>query len=434
MDPRPLLRRLREGLPLGDEDLRAFARGLARCSVSDAQAGAFAMGACKAALSEADTVALTRAMRDSGDILHWDLPGPVLDKHSTGGLGDATSLVVAPVLAALGAYVPMLSGRGLGHTGGTLDKLEALEGLVTEVSEARLRAIVDQAGCAVVAASDAIAPADRRLYAIRDETATVESPALIVASILSKKLAGGARALVLDVKGGSGAFMKTRAEARALAQALVNTANAAGTATRALITDMNQPVAPAIGNAVELAEVLSVLRDPRPDSRLCTLSLALAGEVLALAGLHDTPEAGARAALEVLHSGAAAERFGAMVHAQKGPAKLLEAPERFLPRASVIREVPAPAAGRVAAIDGVALGQLVVRLGGGRVVASDIVDPRVGLTGIVSLGEAVARGDPLATIHAARGDEADEAAGVVQAAIQIGETGARPPLVHARVD
>jgi len=434
LDPRPLLRHLREGRKLSEDDLRAFARGLADGSVSDAQAAAFAMGICKAGLSETETVALTRAMRDSGDILHWDLPGPVLDKHSTGGLGDATSLVVAPILAALGTYAPFLSGRGLGHTGGTLDKLDALDGVQTVMSEARLRAIVEDVGCAIVGASRAIAPADRRLYAIRDETATVESPALIVASILSKKLAGGARALILDVKGGSGAFMKTRAEAKALAQLLVNTANAAGCATRALITDMNQPLAPAIGNAVELAEVLAVLRDPRPDSRLCALSLALAGEVLDLAGLYTTAEEGARAALGVLHSGAAAEKFGAMIHAMKGPARLLDDPARFLPVAPARLEVTAASGGRVAAIDGVALGQLVQRLGGGRVQADDPIDYRVGLTGIVSLGETVTPGAPLATIHAARADAAEAAVQAVRAAIQIGEAVAVPPLIHARVN
>lgn len=420
-------------MPLREDELQWFARGLASGVVNDAQAAAFAMGVCKAGMGEAETVALTRAMRDSGRVLEWDLPGPVLDKHSTGGLGDATSLVVAPVLAALGAYAPFLSGRGLGHTGGTLDKLEALEGVETTVSEARLRAIIDDVGCAVVSATDEIAPADRRLYAIRDETGTVDSPALITASILSKKLATGARALILDVKGGSGAFMRTRAEAKALAQALVNTAKAAGCATRALITDMNQPLAPSLGTSVELAEVLSVLRDPQPRSRLCKLSLVLAGEVLALAGSYPSPEAGARAALDVLHSGAAAEKFGAMIHALKGPARLLEDPEQFLPRAPEVLPVLADSTGQISAIDGVALGHLVVRLGGGRLRSDDVIDPRVGLTRVASLGDAVRPGDPIAFIHAATRGAAETAEGAVRAAIQIGETGVTPPLVHGRI-
>lgn len=434
MDARSILGHLREGRPLREDELRAFARGLASGEVTDAQAAAFAMGVCKGGLTEPETVALTRAMRDSGEVLHWDLPGPVLDKHSTGGLGDSTSLIVAPVLAALGCYAPFLSGRGLGHTGGTLDKLEALEGVETTVTLDRLRAIVGDVGCAVVGASAEIAPSDRRLYAIRHATATVESPALITASILSKKLAGGAQALILDVKGGSGAFMKTRAEAKALAQLLVDTANAAGCATRALITDMNQPLAPAIGNTVELAEVLAVLRDPRPESRLCALSLALTGELLELAGVHATAKAGARAALQALQSGSAAEKFGAMVHAMKGPAKLLDAPERFLRRAPVLREVRAGKTGRVAAIDGVALGQVVAELGGQRLHAGDIIDPRVGLTQVLPLDTAVAPGDVLALVHAARDDEAAAAAAAVEAAIQIGPEAVTPPLIHARVN
>jgi thymidine phosphorylase len=433
MDAPTVLARLRAGTPPGEAALQWFARGLASGVVSDAQAGAFAMGVCLSGLTDAETAALTLAMRDTGRVLDWDLPGPVLDKHSTGGLGDATSLVVAPVLAALGCYAPFLSGRGLGHTGGTLDKLEALEGLRTDVSEARLRAIVADVGCAVVGAGGDIAPADRRLYAIRDETATVDSPGLITASILCKKLAGGAEALILDVKGGSGAFMKTRAEAESLARALVAAAQAAGCRARALITDMNQPLGPSVGNAVELADVLEVLRAPRPESRLCALSLALAGELLALAGRHSDAKSGARAALEVLQSGAAAEKFGAMVQALGGPARLLDDPARHLPRAPVCLPVAAAVAGHVAAIDGVALGQVVARLGGGRLRADDVIDPRVGLTGVASLGTAVAPGDPLAVIHASRDSDAEAALETVRAAIQIGGPGAAPPLVHGRI-
>lgn len=434
MDAPTVLARLRAGRTLDDEALQWFARGLASGVVSDAQAGAFAMAVCKSGLNDEETAALTRAMRDSGRVLEWDLPGPVLDKHSTGGLGDATSLIVAPVLAALGCYAPFLSGRGLGHTGGTLDKLEALDGLKTSVSEERLRAIVGDVGCAIVGATDRIAPADRRLYSIRDETSTVDSAALITASILSKKLAAGADALILDVKGGSGAFMKTRAEAEELARALVSAAKAAGCATRALITDMNQPLGPSLGNAVELAEVLIVLRAPRPDSRLCALSLALAGEVLALVGRCSDPQSGARAALEALQSGAAAEKFGAMVHALGGPARLLDDPAQYLPKAPVVRAVKARTDGRVAAIDGVGLGQVVVRLGGGRLRSDDVIDPRVGVTGVLSLGDTVSRGDAMALIHAATDADADAAEGLVQAAIQIGTDAVSPPLVHGRVN
>lgn len=433
MEARSVLTCLREGVALSEDQLRWFARGLATGEVTEAQGAAFAMGVCKGGLSETETIALTCAMRDSGDVLRWDLPGPVVDKHSTGGLGDATSLVVAPILAALGAYAPFMSGRGLGHTGGTLDKLESLAGVNTTVDEARLRAIVGQVGCAIVGATDRIAPADRILYALRDQTATVESPALIAASILSKKLATGAQALILDVKGGSGAFMKTRAEARALAQLLVNIATGAGCPTRALITDMNQPLASAVGNAVELTEVLSVLRDPQPQSRLCRLSLVLAGEVLHLAGRFETAEAGGRAALQALHSGAAAEKFAAMVHALGGPADLLKHPDRHIPRAPVQLEVAALSPGYVIGIDGVALGQVVQRLGGGRLRPGDVLDASVGLTGLAALGDSVVAGQPLAIVHARDDAAARAAAQVVRAAFQIGDKSTPPPLIHGRI-
>jgi thymidine phosphorylase len=433
-DLRAILSRLRHGTAPDADALAALARGLADGTVGDAQAGALAMGLCHVGLDDAGTVALTRAMRDSGRVLRWDLPGPVLDKHSTGGVGDATSLIVAPVLAALGAYAPMLSGRGLGHTGGTLDKLESIPGVETVVTEARLRAIVRDTGCAIVGASAEIAPADRRLYAIRDVTGTVDSVPLITASILSKKLAGGADALVLDVKGGSGAFMRTRKDAEGLAQRLVVTAQGAGMACRAIITDMNQPLADAVGNALEVAAVLDVLRRPRPDDRLCALSLALAGEALALGGLADTAAEGARAALAALADGRAADRFGAMVAALGGPADLVDAPARHLPRAPVVVPVPAARAGHVAGIDGAGLGDIVVRLGGGRRQAGDAIDPRVGLSRVVRLGAQVAAGDPLAMVHAATEADAQAALPALRAAILLGDAPATvPPLVHGRV-
>lgn len=433
MDARSILTNLREGIPLTEDELRWFARGLATGAVSEVQGAAFAMGVCKGGMSDAESVALTRAMRDSGDVLHWDLPGPVVDKHSTGGLGDATSLIVAPVLAALGAYAPFMSGRGLGHTGGTLDKLESIAGVETQVSEARLREIVGHVGCAIVGATSDIAPADRVLYALRDQTATVESPALIVASILSKKLATGASALILDVKGGSGAFMKTRSDANALATLLVETSKATGCATRALITDMNQPLATAVGNAVELTEVLKVLRDPQPDSRLCRLSLALSGELLELSGLFGSAAKGGLAALEVLQSGAAAEKFAEMIHALGGPSGLMERPEQHIPQAPVRLDVLAGTSGTVAGIDGVALGQVVQRLGGGRNRPEDALDPRVGLTGLCALGAPITANQPLAQIHAADAASAGAVLAMVRAAYQIGAGGKPPPLIHGRV-
>jgi len=423
---------LREGKAPALGDIESFAAQLGDGSISDAQAGAFAMAVCLNGLEMEATVALTKAMRDSGEVLRWDLPGPVVDKHSTGGLGDAVSLVLAPVLAACGLYVPMLSGRGLGHTGGTLDKLEAIPDLKTELSGQEFARITAQTGCAIAAAGAEIAPADARLYALRDETATVESLPLIVSSILSKKLAGGADALVLDVKGGTGAFMQSREAAQELANALVETAQGIGLPTKALITDMNQPVAPAIGNALEVAEVLKVLCAPSPDQRLCQLTLALAGELMALADQADSAEKGARQALAKLQDGSAAEKFGRMVAAQGGPADIMERAVGYLAQAPVSRPVYAGDGGKIAVIDGRALGQVVMVLGGGRARTGEPIDPSVGLSMVAELGTPVDPQTPVAMIHAASEEDADRAEGAVRAAFQIAQIGAAPPLIHGR--
>ena len=433
MDAREVIARLRRGEPVGEAALRWFADGLADGSVSDAQAGAFAMGVCLRGLDEDERVTLTQAMRDSGHCMRWDMPGPVLDKHSTGGVGDCVSLVLAPALAACGAYVPMISGRGLGHTGGTLDKMEAIPGLVTGVSEDRFRAIVGQVGCAIVSASADLAPADKRLYAIRDVTATVESIDLITASILSKKLAAGLEGLVLDVKCGSGAFMKTPEEARALAEALVATANGAGCATRAVISDMNQPLAASLGNALEVAESMMVLCDGA-GGPLRDLSVALGAMLLEGGGLAPDADAGAAQIAAALDSGAAAERFGRMVAEMGGPLRFAEDWRRFLPEATVIREVAAPRSGYVTAMQGERLGLAVVALGGGRQVESDVVDPAVGLSDMVRLGARVEKGAPLCRVHAAREDAAGAAEAAVLAAIEIGDSAPEgPALIHERI-
>ncbi|MGR3494876.1 thymidine phosphorylase [Citreimonas sp.] len=428
-DARSVIAALRRGDAPTPEALAWFARGLADGSVSDAQAGAFAMGVCLRGLPEAGRVALTRAMRDSGHVLDWDLDGPIVDKHSTGGIGDCTSLVLAPALAACGAYVPMISGRGLGHTGGTLDKLDAIPGYATAADEARFRRVVAGAGCAIVGASADIAPADRRLYAVRDVTATVESLDLICSSILSKKLAAGLQALVLDVKVGSGAFMKTAADARALARAMVDTANAAGCATAVLMTRMDEPLAPSLGNALEVDAAMRVLTGAETGP-LHDLSVALGAEALDRAGIADG-EAKLRKAIA---SGAAAERFARMVYGLGGPKGFVEDWTRFLPEATVIEEVPAPASGVVTAIDGEALGLAVVRMGGGRQVESDRIDPAVGLSDVVRLGTRVEKGQPLAKVHAAREGQAQEAARAVAAAVTLGEKAPKSgPLVIERV-
>ena len=429
LDARALITDLRAGRAPDAGALHAFAAGLADGRVSDAQAGAFAMAVCLNGLGPGGAVALAAGMRDSGDVLTWDLPGRVVDKHSTGGIGDPVSLILAPALAALGCYVPMISGRGLGHSGGTLDKLESIPGVSTQVDEARLRAIVSDVGCVIVSATGRIAPADKRLYAVRDATGTVESLDLITASILSKKLAGGIGALVLDVKVGSGAFMATAQDARALARLLVDTAQGAGCTTAALITDMNQPLASAVGNAVELAEVMAVLHGAI-DPPLAQVVLALGGALFRLANV-----ASDRAALAaVLRDGRAAERFGAMVAALGGPRDFVERWHDHLPAAPVIRDLPAPEAGHVAAIDGVAMGMAVVRLGGGRQVETDRIDPGVGLSHILPLGTRVARGDPLLRIHAASAAAADTAAAALAAAITLGDAPSLPPLIHEEIN
>ena len=432
-DARAIIAKIRRGVAPTETELAWFAQGLADQSVSDAQAGAFAMAVCVQGLDPSGRTAFTLAMRDSGDVLRWRQDAPVIDKHSTGGVGDCVSLLLAPALADCGGLVPMISGRGLGHTGGTLDKLEAIPGLVTQVSSDRLQDVLDKAGCAIVSATGNIAPADRRLYAIRDVTATVDSLDLITASILSKKLAAGLDGLVLDVKIGSGAFMKTAEEARALATALTETANAAGCKTTAVITDMNQPLAPSLGNALEVAEVMRALTGGA-SGPLVEITAALGGVLLANADLAPGVQQGADMILERLRDGGVADRFGRMIAAMGGPVEFVDNWPRFLPEANVIREVPAPQDGFVQAINGEALGLAVVGLGGGRQVEVDVIDPSVGLSGVVRLGQQVTTGQPLAVVHAAREEAAQDAEKAVLSAITVGsDVPQTPPLIHERI-
>jgi thymidine phosphorylase len=428
VDARAIIAAVRNKHTPSGEELAWFARGLASGDVTDAQAGAFAMAVVLNGLTDAGRVALTEGMRDSGDVLKWDLPGPVLDKHSTGGVGDCVSLILAPMLAACGIYVPMISGRGLGHTGGTLDKIEAIPGVDINVTEQRLRLLTREVGCAIVSATGKIAPADRRLYAIRDVTATVESVDLITASILSKKLAAGLGGLILDVKCGSGAFMKTHDDAKALAQALVSTANGAGCPTMALITDMNEPLAPALGNALEVALCMEVLAgNSAAAPRLYDLTVTLCAQLLVMQGT-DAQDATDKVK-DAISSGAAMERFAHMVAALGGPPDMAHDWHTHLPKAPVVGEVTAPKSGFISSIDGEALGLAVVGLGGGRRVETDRVDPSVGLAEVVGLGVQVNRGDPLCVLHAATEDQAVEAATAVQAAFTIGDAVTRGPLI-----
>ncbi|MDY0022459.1 thymidine phosphorylase [Arenimonas caeni] len=436
--PQAVIRRKREGHALAAGELREFIAGIADGSLCDGQLGAFAMAVCLRGMDHDETVALTLAMRDSGRRLDWraaDLGGPVLDKHSTGGVGDCTSLLVAPMLAACGAFVPMLSGRGLGHTGGTLDKLGAIPGYRSAPKPDELVRVVRDTGLAIVGASADLAPADRRLYAVRDVTATVDAIPLITASILSKKLAAGVDALVMDVKSGNGASLPDHDSALALARELVAVANGAGLRTEALVTDMSQPLAPAAGNALELRIALACLRGEPVAPRLVAASIELCAVALRQGGLAaDLDEARARARA-ALASGAAAERFARMVHALGGPADLFEATDRHLPPAPCSADLPATAGGWLAAIDTRALGEAVVDLGGGRRHGDDRIDTRVGLDAIVPVGSAIEAGQPLLRVHAA--DDAALSATLARLApcFRIDERPpAGQPLVLARID
>lgn len=432
MDARAIIAKIRRKDTPGDAELTWFTNGLATGLVSDAQAGAFAMAVCLNGLSDAGRIALTKGMRDSGKVMKWDFDGPVLDKHSTGGVGDPVSLILAPALAACGVFVPMISGRGLGHTGGTLDKLEAILGVSTDVSAVKLKQILRKTGCAIVGATGAIAPADKRLYAIRDVTGTVESVDLITASILSKKLAAGLQGLVLDVKVGSGAFMKSEAEAVALARALVDVANGAGCPTAALITDMDEPLAPALGNAVEVGVCMEVLSGNRLAApRLHDLTVALGVRLLALHG--EAESAAEKKLKDAISSGRAMTHFSEMIALMGGPPDMADDWRTHLPKARVIGDVAAPEAGYISAIDGEALGLVVVGLGGGRRVESDRINPAVGLTDVVSLGAKIAQNQPLCTIHAASDEAAEEAAQAILQAITIGKKPDIQPLIRERI-
>jgi thymidine phosphorylase len=418
--PAEIIRDKRDGGALGPQDIAEFVRGVGEGAIPDAQIAAFCMAVFLRGMGAEETVALTLAMRDSGEVLDWRfLDRPLADKHSTGGVGDNVSLMLAPILAACGAAVPMISGRGLGHTGGTLDKLEAIPGYTVTPETEWLRAVMRDAGCAIVGQTTRLAPADGRIYAVRDTTATVESVPLIVASILSKKLAAGLESLVLDVKTGSGAFMAQEAAARDLARALVDVAKGAGLACSALLTDMSEPLASEAGNALEVRGAVRFLKGEPSAPRLRRVTLALAAEVLVQAGLAGDAEAGEAMASRALDSGAALERFARMVAGLGGPADFVERMETHLPQAPVVRPVPAPHAGVLAEFDTRALGLCVVRLGGGRTVPGAAIDPAVGLSDIRPLGTPLSRGEPIALVHARDAASAERAVAEILAAVRL---------------
>ena len=421
--PQEIIRAKRDGRELAGSEIERFVAGLTDGSIGDDQVAAFAMAVYFRGMTVAERVALTAAMAHSGSVMRWDrteLPGPVLDKHSTGGVGDKVSLMLAPLVAACGGVVPMISGRGLGHTGGTLDKLESIPGYTATPSQEQFRSAVLAAGCAVIGQTGDLAPADRRLYSIRDVTATVESIALITASILSKKLAADLDALVMDVKFGSGAFMTAVDDADELARSIVDVAEGAGLRTTAFLTDMDQVLGRSAGNALEVHETIGWLTGAFSDPRLDEVVYALGAEMLVLGRLaRNTDEAHLqlRAARD---SGSAAERFSRMVVGLGGPADLLEHPERHLPSAPVVLTVVPTQTGVVTGIDVRAVGMAVVGLGGGRARTSDRIDPAVGLSEVAALGETVAADRPLATVHARNDSDAEVAARALRAAYTVG--------------
>ena len=428
--PQEVIAHKRDGKKLGAEEIKRFISGFGAGTVSDAQAAAFAMAVYFNDMDIDERVALTESMRDSGSVLDWShLDGPVVDKHSTGGIGDNTSLMLAPILAACGVYVPMISGRGLGHTGGTLDKFDSIPGYKTNPDNELFRKTVKEVGCAIIGQTDDLAPADRTLYAIRDVTATVENISLITASILSKKLAAGLQALILDVKTGTGAFMKTRELSRGLADSLVGVANGAGVKTGALITDMNEPLASAAGNALEVRNAVDFLTGARRDPRLYEVTLELSAAALVLGGVAPDMMAARSRCEDVLASGAAVERFSAMVFALGGPPDFVGNMDAYLDTAPIVRDVYAKGSGTVSAIDARGIGMAVVALGGGRRMPKDRIDYAVGFDRLSGLGVKLDGKTPIARVHARDETTAMEASQRLIEAYALGGKAPQNPLI-----
>ncbi|MCG3460765.1 thymidine phosphorylase [Xenorhabdus bovienii] len=437
-----IIRKKRDGHRLSEEEIRFFINGVRDNTVSEGQIAALAMTIYFHDMTMEERVALTLAMRDSGTVLDWkklNLHGPIVDKHSTGGVGDVTSLMLGPMVAACGGYIPMISGRGLGHTGGTLDKLESIPGFDIFPDEQRFRDIIRDVGVAIIGQTNSLAPADKRFYATRDITATVDSIPLITASILGKKLAEGLDALVMDVKVGSGAFMPTYEQSEQLAESIVSVANGAGCKTTALLTDMNQVLASSAGNALEVREAVQFLTGEYRNPRLFEVTMALSAEMLVSGNLAADRAEARRKLQAVLDNGKAAETFERMVAAQKGPIDFVENYARYLPAASFSKPVFAGQNGIITEMDTRALGMSVVALGGGRHKATDPINYSVGLSDIVALGAEVNADTPLAMIYANNENDWQEAAEVVRKSIVLGidvstETKAATPMVYRHID
>ncbi len=429
MRPQDIIRRKRDGAELSRAEITFFINGVARGEIADYQSTALLMAIFLRGMSDAEQAALTEAMLHSGEILDFsDIPKPKADKHSTGGVGDKTSLLIAPFAAAAGVCVPMISGRGLGHTGGTLDKLESIPGYRVDLSLKEFRAVLDKSGFAMNGQTTEIAPADKKLYALRDATATVEAIPLIVASIISKKGAAGLDAMVIDVKTGSGAFMREQDRARELARALVKTGNSLGVRSQALITDMNQPLGRAVGNAVEVRECIELLRGEIDEGArpVLDLSIELAARMIVLSGLESSIEK-ARTRIQQVHgSGAALECFRLNVAAQGGDPRVCDDPAGVLPLTDKVFKVESARSGFVRQIDTEDVGHAIAEAGGGRVRVEDQIDPAVGFVSEVKIGDAVRSGDVIGLVYSPDSNQGQRAAERIQAAYEIGDE--RPEL------
>lgn len=437
MLPQEIIRRKRDGGVLSEAEITHFIKGLTDGSITEGQVAAFAMAVFFRGMEMPERIALTRAMKESGAVLDWSrdgLAGPVVDKHSTGGVGDKVSLMLGPIAAACGCFVPMISGRGLGHTGGTLDKFDAIPGYQTQPDTALFRRVVREVGCAIIGQTANLAPADRRLYAIRDVTATVESIPLITASILSKKLAAGLQGLVMDVKTGNGAFMPTLDSSRELADSIVQVATGAGVRTTALITDMNQVLGHSAGHATEMLEAIDYLTGKRRDQRLDRVTRELVAEMLLVGDLCGTLHEAKTRIETALSSGRAAEVFGRMVAALGGPADLVERPGRCLASAPVVKSCAPAQAGRISAIDTRAVGVALIELGGGRSRDQDKIDHRVGFSEFCSLNDEVGPHQPICVVHAADEASWSQAANSIRAAVRLTSDAVPVPSpIHERI-
>lgn len=425
MLPQEIIRKKRNRQELSPSEIDFFIKGVTDESIVDAQAAALTMAVFLNGMTVAETTALTEAMRDSGTVLSWpELNGPVVDKHSSGGVGDKVSLMLAPMLAACGAYVPMISGRGLGHTGGTLDKFDSIPGYQTVPSNELFKEVVKTVGCAIIGQTGNLAPADKKIYALRDVCGTVESVELITASILSKKLAAGLDCLVMDLKCGNGAFMESLERGRELAHSIVDVANAAGCKTRAVLTDMNQVLGHSAGNAVEVQEAVDFLKGENVDSRLHRVTLELCAELLVLSKLAPDLDSAKAKLQQTLDSGLALEKFAQMVTALGGPADFCEQPEKYLPKAKIIRPVFADKSGYISAQDTRGIGLSIIELKGGRITPQQKLDYATGYTGFCRLGDKADTQTPLAIVHAQTEEQFARAANSLRRLISIS---AEPP-------